>query len=235
MRPSSTTTALLTFPLTLAQQATTSPKRGLAHVGHDVKASDNKPFDAADSGLTWYYNWASTPSSDLNQNLQFVPMLWGSGGSENFYTTVKQSIDDGSNITWVLGFNEPNGCSGTSSSYGSSCLGASQAAQIWIEQIEPLKENGVSLGGPAVTSAPDGFIWLQNFFTACAGQCQVDFLPIHFYGGDFQGLADHVGQVNATYPNMTFWVTEFAFPGAENLEDAQAAFNQSLAFLDQHE
>lgn len=231
MRSSFTTSALLALPLAFAQQATTSPKRGLAHVGDDIQASDNRPFDASDSGLTWYYNWAPTPSADLNQNLQFVPMLWGSGNSENFYTTVKRSIDDGANVTWVLGFNEPDGCSGV---YGASCLDATTAAQIWIDQIEPLREDGVSLGGPAVTSAPDGFNWLRAFFTACAGQCHPDFLPIHFYG-NFQGLADHVGQVNATYPNMTFWVTEFAYPDAEDLEDAQTAFNQSIAFLDQHE
>lgn len=234
MRTTTTTSALLALPLALAQQATTSPKRGLAHVGDDIEASDNRFFDSASSDLTWYYNWASTPSSDLNGNtLQFVPMLWGSGGSENFYKTVKGQIDSGANITWVLGFNEPNGCSGT---YGASCLDAETAAQIWIDQIEPLREDGVSLGGPAVTSAPDGFNWLQNFFTACGGQCHPDFLPIHYYGG-FQGLADHVGQVNVTYQNMTegFWVTEFAQPDPDDLDDAQLNFNQSIAFLDQHE
>lgn len=209
----------------------TSPKRGLAHVGDDIDPADNRLFDSSDSDLTWYYNWAATPSTDLNSNLQFVPMLWGSGGSDTFYDTVKSQIDSGANITWVLGFNEPDGCSGV---YGASCLDASTAADIWIAQIEPLREDGVSLGGPAVTGAPDGFNWLQNFFTACAGQCHPDFLPIHFYGA-FQGLADHIGQVNATYPNMTFWVTEFAQPDPEDLEDAQMNFNQSIAFLDQHE
>lgn len=231
MRSSSTTTALLALPLALAQQATTSPKRGLAHVGDDIEASDNRFWDSSDSDLTWYYNWSPSASSDLNDKLQFVPMLWGSGGSDNFYTTIKSQIDGGSNVTWVLGFNEPDGCSGV---YGASCLDAETAADIWIAQIEPLKEHGVSLGGPAVTGAPDGFNWLQNFFTACNGQCHPDFLPIHFYGS-FQGLADHVGQVNATYPNMTFWVTEFAYPDAEDLEDAQTQFNLSIAFLDQHE
>lgn len=230
MRSTTATSALLALPLALAQQATTSPKRGLSHVGN-IQTSDVKLFDSSDSDLTWYYNWANTPSSDVNDNLQFVPMLFSQGGSDTFYTTVKKQIDNGANITWALGFNEPNGCSGE---YGAACLDAATAAQIWIAQMEPLKEHGVTLGGPAVTSASTGFNWLQNFFTACAGQCHPDFLPIHYYG-NFQGLASHIGQVNATYPNMTFWVTEFAYPDPESLEDAQSQFNQSIAFLDQHE
>ncbi|KAM3414232.1 hypothetical protein BST61_g10889 [Cercospora zeina] len=231
--------ALLTLPLlllppVLAQAVSTSAKRGLAHV-ETSEASDNHYWTSGD--LTWYYNWAASPDPALdNTPLQFVPMLWG-GSTTNedttptFYTQVKSQIDRGRNITWVLGFNEPDGCHGV---YGSSCLDASTAASIWIREIEPLKHDlGIKLGAPGVTGSPTGFNWLRNFFTACEGQCTPDFIPIHWYG-DFQGLASHVGQVNATYPNMTMWVTEWAFP-EQDLEATQDFYNQSIAFFDRIE
>jgi hypothetical protein len=211
MRFSSTTTlaslaAIHLSVLTTAQEVDisyppNSPRRGLAYVEPEENPADDKFW--INSSLTWYYNWENRPSSQLSSSsLQFVPMLWGAGGSENFYSTIAslRSNRPDLNISHVLGFNEPDGCTGVE---GGSCLDAETAAQIWIQQMEPLKEEfGIKLGAPAVTSAPTGFNWLQNFFTACAGQCTPDFLPVHYYG-DFPGFASHVGQVNATYMNMT--------------------------------
>ncbi|SMQ51738.1 unnamed protein product [Zymoseptoria tritici ST99CH_3D1] len=214
------TTAQTTYP-------PSSSKRGLAYVKPDDDAADNAFW--TDSSLTWYYNWQATPSSQLSSSsLQFVPMLWGSANSNGFHDTVKSQLDSGKNITHVLGFNEPDGCHGVE---GGSCLDAQTAAKIWIREMEPLKELGVKLGAPAVTSAPTGFNWLANWFSACDGQCNPDFIPVHYYG-DFQGFASHIGQVNATYGNMTMWVTEWAFPKSKNLEGSQEFFNQSVAFVE---
>lgn len=52
--------------------------------------------------------------------------------------------------------------------------------------------------------------------------------------GNFEGLASHVGQVNATYENMTMWITEYADPDAD-LEDSQDFYNQSSSFFDRIE
>lgn len=79
---------------------------------------------------------------------------------------------------------------------------AQLAAETWKAQMEPLRELGVKLGAPAVTDAPTGFEWLQNFFMQCAGGCTVDFIPVHSYSS-FEGLASHIGQVNATYQVCT--------------------------------
>lgn len=102
-------------------------------------------------------------------------------------------LSAGTNITHVLGFNEPDGTSVT----GGSNVSPVVAAQLWKTNIEPLKAKGVHLGAPAVTGSQRGLTWLQNFFTACNGGCSADFLPIHYYG-DFSGLASYMGQVNAT-------------------------------------
>jgi hypothetical protein len=196
-----------------------------------------------DQTRTWYYNYAAVPTPEYQGKLNFVPMLWGApqdpANDMTFYNTVSNLIKGGQNITHVLGFNEPDGCSS-----GGSCVSAATAAQVWKKQMEPLKRDfGVKLGAPAVTGAPTGFNWLANWFSECAAlvassggssnttSCEVDFIPAHWYG-NFQGLASHLGQVNGTYPNITeTWVTEFACAGC-TLEESQSFANQSFEYLD---
>ena len=217
---------LAAAPLALADTISLdSSKRGLGYiVGDGQNTADDTIWNSGD--LTWYYNWSPNPTNGID--LEFVPMLWGSDGDSGFYDTVKSQIDGGAKINYVLGFNEPDGCSN-----GGSCVDADTAASVWIDQIEPLKKQGVQLGAPAVTGSPNGFTWLENFFTACDGGCNPDFIPVHWYG-NFEGMASHMGQVNGTYPNMTMWVTEFGYPD-QDLEDTQNFFNMSISYLDRLE
>jgi len=223
--------AAASAPGVLAQSLSSS-KRGLCYVSSSHASTDDKIWDSSNSDLSWYYNYAATPEPGYdNTKLQFVPMLWGAPSGDTdmtFYNQVKSLIDGGTNISYVLAFNEPDGCTS-----GGSCVAAETAAQTWIREIEPLKKLGVKLGAPAVTGATTGFTWLQNFFTACAGNCSADFIPIHWYG-NFEGLASHVGQVNATYENMTMWVTEYAYADVD-LSDSQEFYNQSSSFFDRIE
>jgi hypothetical protein len=211
--------------------ALTSPKRGLCYVqGEDPK--DDQTWDGSESDLTWYYNYQANPTSGIDDKLQYVPMLWDttSAGDDpaSFYNIVKGLVDSGKEIKYILGFNEPDGCKD-----GGSCIDADTAAQAWISEVEPLKDLGIKLGAPAVTGSPRGLAWLQDFYTACDGGCTTDFMPIHWYG-NFEGMASYMGQVNATYPNMTMWVTEFGFP-SQDLEATQTFFNQSISYLDRQE
>lgn len=201
-----------------------------------------------DRTRTWYYNYGAVPTPDYQNKLNFVPMLWGPpedpATDMTFYNTVSNLIKEGQNITYVLGFNEPDNCYGGT---GGSCTSAATAAQIWKKQMEPLKnEFGVKLGAPAVRGSPDGFNWLANWFSECAAlvassggssnttSCEVDFIPAHWYG-DFQGLASHLGQINATYPNISsMWVTEFACADY-TLEASQSFANQSFSYLDRYD
>ncbi|TKA78608.1 hypothetical protein B0A49_02699 [Cryomyces minteri] len=227
------TTTLL--PLLLASlptltSATTSSKRGLVYVPskNANEAKDDQIWISGSSDLTWYYNYGASPSAVFNGHLNFVPMLWGAPASNTdmtFYNTVKGLIDSGVNISYVLAFNEPDGASN-----GGSNVPADTAAATWIRELEPLRKLGVKLGAPAVTGAPTGFNWLQNFFTACAGNCTADFIPVHWYG-NFEGLASHIGQVRGTYPNMTVWVTEYA-DASVSLQASQSFANQSSAYFD---
>ncbi|EMC95721.1 glycoside hydrolase family 128 protein [Baudoinia panamericana UAMH 10762] len=231
IRPARRTFAILAILLAFCSaQNLTSSKRGLCYVASSHSSSDDSIWTSSGSDLTWYYNYQASPTSSISgSSLQFVPMQWGAPTSDTdmtFFNTVQGLINGGQKIPYVLGFNEPDGCVS-----GGSCISAQLAAQTWIREVEPLKKQyGVRLGAPAVTGSPMGFVWLQSFFTACAGNCTPDFIPVHFYGS-FEGLASHIGQVNATYPNMTMWVTEYAYANV-TLQESQSFYNQSEAFLD---
>ncbi|MCJ1295797.1 hypothetical protein MMC34_007361 [Xylographa carneopallida] len=225
--------ALAGLPLAFSQ-VTTSPKRGLVYVPNANYPQDNNIWDSSSSDLTWYYNYGPEPSPNFSNatKFQFVPMLFGAPNDTtdtSFLTSVQSQISAGANISHILTFNEPDGTSAT----GGSDVPSKLAAETWIREVEPLKSQGVKLGAPAVTGAQTGFTWLQQFFTACAGNCSADFIPIHWYG-DFGGLASHIGQVRAAYPNMSIWITEYADPGA-NLTDSQSFFNESMQYFDRIE
>lgn len=234
------TTAILFSALlassSLAQSTfQTSSKRGLVFVNNPKAPEDNKIWPPPGTDLTWYYNYQPSPSpvyAGVSQaDFEFVPMCWGP--SSTFLNIVKAQIDGGRNITHVMGFNEPDEPQGAT---GGSGISPMVAAQAWIDQIEPLRKLGVKTGAPAVTGSPRGITWLENFFNSCAElgtNCTIDFLPLHWYG-DFGGLASHMGQLSAAYPNMSMWITEYAFSHQE-LAPTQDFFKMSAEYFDRME
>lgn len=214
--------------LTLAQSS--SPKRGLCHVPSNKYPSDDRIWTSGPSNPTWYYNYQADPSPAYSndKSLQFVPMLWGASDKDTgtpFFDNVKRQIDGGANISYVLGFNEPDG----SHSTGGSNLPVDLAAKRWIAEIEPLKKLGVKLGAPAVTGSESGWTWMENWFKACNGGCNPDFVPIHWYG-NFEGMASHVGRVISKW-NLPVWVTEYAYAD-QSLEATQSFYNTSARSFD---
>ncbi|KAI9683444.1 MAG: hypothetical protein M1829_005516 [Trizodia sp. TS-e1964] len=211
--------------------STKSSKRGLVYV--DTQHTDDQSVWTT-GDLTWYYNYGSSPTASYAAfpQLEFVPMLWGAPSdpkSTSFLDDVRSQIKRGANIKYVLGFNEPDGTAST----GGSNVTPGLAASTWIREIEPLKDLGVKLGAPAVTGAPSGLAWLKAFFTACAGNCTVDFIPVHWYD-NFEGLASHIGEVMYNFPNQTVWVTEYAYAN-KPLKDTQSFFNTSAEYMDRVE
>jgi hypothetical protein len=221
---------LTLLSVTLASE---SPKRGLVYVPSEKNPGDDNLWDSSKSDLTWYYNYQSTPSRSFHdsEKLQFVPMLFGASDSSTdttFLDSVRSQIKGGAKIPYALAFNEPDG-----QGNGGSNVPVELAVETWLRQMEPLKKLGVSLGAPAVTGAPTGFNWLQNFFRACDGKCTVDFIPVHWYG-NFEGLASHIGEVRDTFPNTTLWVTEYAYNDVSLLE-SQTFYNSSSEYFDRIE
>ncbi|KAF2962949.1 hypothetical protein GQX73_g10622 [Xylaria multiplex] len=231
--------AIVTIVLSVARAQTRSDKRGLVFVPNKDSPEDNNVWVRDGSDLTWYYNYQPTPApafaDESQSDFEFVPMLWGSIENTSFLDSVNSLIDGGRNISHVLTFNEPDG----PSQYGGSNISPPEAAQVWVNNIIPLKEKGIRVGLPACTGGTGGIPWLQNFLGNCSQlistegnekNCSYDFVTIHWYG-NFEGLASHLGEYSAAFPNKTQWITEYNFDN-QDLETTQYFYNVSAKYFD---
>ncbi|TFK43346.1 glycosyl hydrolase catalytic core-domain-containing protein [Crucibulum laeve] len=163
------------------------------------------------------YSWSPwKPALSDSLGLEFIPMLWGEKQIADFQRLVKPGT-----AKTVLGFNEPN-------QDGQSDMSPQRAAQVWQQNIQPLKNSGMALISPATTSAPSGKTWMKDFFAACNG-CSFDGLALHWYGTDAQEFIKYVTDFHTTF-NLPIWVTEFAcqnFSGG-----AQCTKDQVFSFMD---
>ncbi|KAJ0143029.1 Alkali-sensitive linkage protein 1 [Colletotrichum tanaceti] len=236
---------LSTFLLALAPlvAATSSSKRGLVFTPNSNWPQDNQIWVQPGSDLTWYYNYQEIPSpayaSKSQEQFEFVPMMWGVSSNPDdtaFLKSVRSLIKDkGINITHALAFNEPDG----PSQYGGSDIAPAIAAKAWVANFIPLQELGVKVGLPACTGAPAGLPWLKQFLGNCSDiisaggekkNCTYDFLPVHWYD-NFGGLASHIGERVANFPNTKIWVTEYAYAHQE-LAATQEFYNMSADYFD---
>ncbi|KAF9267315.1 glycoside hydrolase [Marasmius fiardii PR-910] len=195
-----------------------NPKRGLAF------ADGKNPVDIAEANqassvLSWQYDWGTSPPSYLaSSGIPYVPMQWGAGGASNFSNAVHSQ-----GVKVALTFNEPD--------LGSqSNLTPQAAVDLWKQYVQPLKSSGVRLGAPAVTNGPSGRPWLSEFLSYCT-QCNIDFIPFHWYGDGLGGFYDYVWQMHGQFPNYPLWITEFASTSSDD-EVVLDFLNQSIHYLD---
>ena len=155
-----------------------------------------------ESGASWYYDWGATPNGIATPaGVGFVPMIWGA--SDVTAATLDQVKSEG-NV--LLGFNEPDLSSQAN-------MSVTQALDLWPQ----LEATGMTLGSPAVSSGaatPGG--WLDQFMAgAKARGYRVNFITVHWYGGDFettaavQQLESYLQAIYDRY-HLPIWVTEFA-------------------------
>ncbi|PNS19844.1 hypothetical protein CAC42_7811 [Sphaceloma murrayae] len=231
-------------------------KRGLAYNYTPVTNLFSSTCSAttAKSKVSWAYNWYSAPhdpklgaqTAPLHSNLQFVPMLWSAASDLTSVWASNVAAAKSKGWTEVLGFNEPDLCVDGA---GSSCMSIADAVIAYRQYITPLKAQGFRLGGPAVTNGQGfevGNDWLVKFLAACS-DCQIDFLPIHWYGGptDFQSFYDNLYYTysdvgKGKYP---IWITEFGLTSGTDAQvdafvtnvfahlDTQATFVEKYAWF----
>ncbi|TFK42023.1 glycosyl hydrolase catalytic core-domain-containing protein [Crucibulum laeve] len=196
----------------------TKSKRGLAFAAGDTPG-DIINANQTKSDISWQYNWANLPPAYLaTSNIKYIPMQWGSGLIDQFADAVKAQGAD-----TILGFNEPD-------FVNESNMNATDAAHLWMQFIQPLKEQGIRLGGPAVTASPTGRPWLVEFFNACTN-CTIDFLPLHWYGSGTEGFYSYLWDVHGQFPNMPIWITEYA-ETSTNDTVVLDFLNQTTTYLD---
>ncbi|MDX6312711.1 MAG: hypothetical protein QOF44_2175 [Streptomyces sp.] len=156
----------------------------------------------AASGASWYYTW-STQHSGISgpASTGFVPMVWGAASTDA--ATLAQAKAQG---PYLLGFNEPDMAA-------QSNMTVDQALSLWPK----LMNAGRVLGSPAVAyggDTPGG--WLDRFMSGAKTRgYRVDFIALHWYGGDFttsaavSQLKAYLQAVYARY-HKPIWLTEYA-------------------------
>ncbi|GAB4086889.1 hypothetical protein GCM10028784_35190 [Myceligenerans cantabricum] len=165
------------------------------------------PFGGATAAITgvgasWYYTWASTTGGTARPGgSEFVPMIWGADAVND--TDLGNATREGSQL---LGFNEPDFAAQAN-------MSPTQALDLWPR----LEATGLRLGAPAVAHSGDrAGGWLDQFMSGAAGRgLRVDFIPLHWYGGDFSAAAvghlrNYLEAVHARWPGKPLWLTEYA-------------------------
>ncbi|WVQ68045.1 uncharacterized protein L199_006251 [Kwoniella botswanensis] len=198
-------------------------------------------FTAPGTVISSYYTWGPDPiipptnSSDIwDIPFPFIPMLWGC--TPTYVEPFQRALwSDFPNATLtpqrdILGFNEPD------HPQQALCT-AQEAATVWREVLEPLRYQGYRLGSPAVTSGETGRQWMKDWYDACQGACNPDFLALHWYDLVPQNFIEHIQYYHNTY-NLPVWVTEYApqnfsvFNPATNEYDGQATYVEVQTFMD---
>jgi RNA polymerase sigma factor (sigma-70 family) len=176
-----------------------------------------------ESGASWYYNWGATPNGiTAPASVRYVPMIWGAANVTS--ATLAQVSQEG---PVLLGFNEPD--------LGSQAnMTVAQALDLWPQ----LMATGLTLGSPAVASGaatPGG--WLDQFMAGAKSRgYRVDFITVHWYGGDFstgpavQELESYLQAIYARY-HLPVWVTEFALTNFSGGTETFPTEAQQAAFL----
>src|SRR5215469_8621412 len=156
----------------------------------------------ARSGVSWYYTWTMNHRGITTPpGVAFVPMIWGPGS-----VTARQLRLVRHEGHVLLTFNEPDLAQ-------QSNLTVTGALRLWPR----LMATGMRLGSPAVVggaAVPGG--WLDRVMSRAAHRhYRVNFITLHWYGGDFatgaavSELKNDLQAVWDRYHNG-IWLTEFA-------------------------
>ncbi|GAB3932412.1 glycoside hydrolase family protein [Micromonospora vulcania] len=186
-----------TRPAAPAGPAVTSKRKGVG-----VWTFDGVSQALANSTASWYYTWnVNHQGVTTPKGAEFVPMIWGAKS-----VTANNLQQAKANGRQLLGFNEPD-------MGGQANMSVDQALELWPQ----LQATGLPLGSPAVAWGGDRpGEWLDRFMTgAKARGYRVDFIALHWYGGDFtttnavNQLKSYLSAVHNRY-KLPIWLTEFA-------------------------
>lgn len=199
--------------------AATSSRKGVS-----VNNLDGATANLSDVGASWFYTWASdTQGIDIPTGVEFVPMIWGADAVNP--TQLGQAESLGSTL---LGFNEPD-------MPGQANMSVAQALSLWPQ----LQATGPRLGAPAVAYGGDtAGGWLDQFISGARTQnYRVDFIPLHWYGGDFSAAASgelrsYLAAVHNRY-GLPVWLTEYALIDFSGSAPVYPSQDQQVAFIDE--
>ncbi len=191
-----------------------SQKRGLG-VG-TMSAAD---FQAIAPGVSWYYDWGSTPQTvPAGVPIQFLPMCWnGTSGSES---TLSSYLAAGNRPTRVLGLNEPNYTKQANMTPQQCATAYSQIKAICAPYGIPVVAPNMAIGSTTATSitafdpiqnATVTYTYQEPFLQAFEYYCGASIPPAmstHSYGG-YGEVTWITSNMHNDFPNQNVWLTEF--------------------------
>ncbi|GAA2265218.1 RNA polymerase [Streptomyces ruber] len=179
----------------------------------------------ADSRSGWFYTWSSDRFGiTAPAGVEFVPMIWGPASVTD--TELNRARQQG---TTLLGFNEPD-------HPGQATMTVEHALDLWPR----LQSTGLRLGAPGVATGADrAGSWLDRFLQGAAARGhRVDFIPVHWYGADFdatRATSQLRGYLQATYDRhrKPLWLTEYALIDWSSGTARYPTQTQQAAFVQQ--
>ncbi|MET7782882.1 glycoside hydrolase family protein [Streptomyces mirabilis] len=186
----------------------------------------------ANSNVGWFYTWSSGKGGiKPPRGVEFVPMIHDKG------SVTKKELDQAKKQgSTLLGFNEPD-------RPDQANMTVDQALDLWPR----LQSTGLRLGAPAVATGGDvAGGWLDRFMKgAAARHYRVDFIPLHWYGADFNSrratgqLRSYIEAVHRRY-KKPIWLTEYGLTDFSSgtprypTKAQQAAFVKKSTAMLQH-
>ncbi|MFR1378055.1 MAG: glycosyl hydrolase [Clostridium neonatale] len=151
-----------------------------------------------ESGLSWYYHWATDPIDGADPKMQFVPMIWGEGE----YGPNWLENPDNKKYKTILGFNEPDFKDQSNMSVDTA-----------IEEWPSFMESGLRVGSPATgVAAPWSNDWFKPFMEKIDedSNLDVDFIAVHCYldGPWADTFLEMIDDCYEKY-HKPIWITEF--------------------------
>ncbi|MFJ7073683.1 glycoside hydrolase family protein [Streptomyces sp. NPDC098781] len=177
----------------------------------------------ADAKVGWFYTWSSGRGGiKAPAGVEFVPMMHDAGSVTKAELTRAKKQGK-----VLLGFNEPDRAD-------QAHMTVKEALDLWPR----LESTGMRLGAPAVATGGDlAGGWLDRFMKgAAARDHRVDFIPLHWYGADFdatRATAQLRSYLQAVYSRhrKPIWLTEYALIDFTNGTPRYPSKAQQAAFV----
>lgn len=212
--------------------ASTAPATG-DDIGRSVTAVQKKGVSAwkfdgvtralSDARVGWFYTWSSGRGGiKAPAGMEFVPMMHDAGSVTA--AELHRAREQG---RILLGFNEPDRSD-------QAHMTVKEALDLWPR----LESTGMRLGAPAVATGGDvAGGWLDRFMKgAAARDYKVDFIPLHWYGADFDAtrataqLRSYLQAVHQRH-DKPIWLTEYALIDFTNGTPRYPTKAQQAAFV----
>ncbi|MEV8435304.1 glycosyl hydrolase [Streptomyces chartreusis] len=178
----------------------------------------------SDARVGWYYTWSSGRGGiKAPAGVEFVPMMHDAGSVTA--AELHRAREQGGIL---LGFNEPDRSD-------QAHMTVKQALGLWPR----LESTEMRLGAPAVATGGDvAGGWLDRLMNgATARDYKVDFIPLHWYGADFDAtrataqLRSYLQAVHQRH-KKPIWLTEHALIDFTNGTPRYPTKAQQAAFVE---